>query len=82
MATRMMSRGTTHVAGDRVSTSRSWFDKQTIDDFIGIDMALAKCNAIDAAAFPEHEQALRTLKSAVEKWTEQVDARPAAQHVE
>jgi len=77
MATRMMSRGTSHTVGDHVSTSRSWFNKETIDDFIGIDVARTKCNAIDAVAFPEHEETLRALKLAIDEWTERVDAGPA-----
>ncbi|MBW7982322.1 KAP family P-loop NTPase fold protein [Enterobacillus tribolii] len=68
MVTRLMSRGTTHTYGDRVSTQHNSFNKETIDDFIGIDVAKAKCDAINPAQFPEHEEALRTLLRYLEKW--------------
>ncbi|EHS93917.1 P-loop NTPase fold protein [Klebsiella oxytoca] len=68
MVTRLMSRGTSHTYGDRVSTQHNSFNKETIDDFIGIDVAKAKCNAINPTQFPEHEEALRTLLRYLEKW--------------
>ncbi|HED2524490.1 KAP family P-loop NTPase fold protein [Klebsiella aerogenes] len=68
IVTRLMSRGTSHTYGDRVSTQHNSFNKETIDDFIGIDVAKAKCDAINPAQFPEHEQALRTLLRYLEKW--------------
>ncbi|WP_322080575.1 KAP family P-loop NTPase fold protein [Paraburkholderia bannensis] len=68
MVTRMISRGTTHTLGDRVSMPRNSFNKDTVDDFIGIDVAKAKCDAIDPAEFPEHEEALRTLHRYLERW--------------
>ncbi|SHJ70739.1 KAP family P-loop NTPase fold protein [Paraburkholderia terricola] len=68
MSTRMMSRGTSYSVGDRVSTPRNTFNRQTIDDFIGIDVAKARCDAIDTAEFPEHEEALRTLHRSLEMW--------------
>lgn len=68
LATSMMGRGTRHSSGDRVSTSHITFNRGTIDDFIGIDVAKARCDAIDPTEFPEHEEALRTLRSSLEKW--------------
>ncbi|VCM58118.1 Predicted P-loop ATPase [Burkholderia pseudomallei] len=68
MATRMMSRGTTYSLGDRVSMPHNSFNKNTVDDFIGIDVAKARCDAINSADFPGHEEALRTLRIALEKW--------------
>jgi hypothetical protein len=68
MSTRMMSRGTSHSVGDRVSTPHNSFNKETIDDFIGIDVAKARCDAIDIAEFPEHEEALRTLHRSLDTW--------------
>lgn len=68
MAARMMSRGTIHSLGDRVATPRYRFNRATIDDFIGIDVAKARCDAIDPAQFPEHEEALRMLQSSLEVW--------------
>lgn len=68
MATRMMSQGTSHSWGDRVSTPRNTFNRETIDDFIGIDVAKDRCDVIDPAKFSEDEEALRTLHRCVEKW--------------
>lgn len=68
MATRLMSRGMSHTYGDWVSTQHNSFNKETINDFIGIDVAKAKCDAINPAQFPEHEEALRTLLIYLEKW--------------
>jgi hypothetical protein len=64
----MISRGTTHTVGDRVSMPHNSFNKETVDDFIGIDVAKARCDAIDPAEFPEHEEALRTLHRHLERW--------------
>ncbi|MFL6636417.1 MAG: hypothetical protein ACJ8HJ_29315, partial [Massilia sp.] len=80
LAARMLSRGTSHTAGDRVSTSRSWFNRETIDDLIGIDVARARCDAIDAAEFPEYEGNLRALKSAVDEWTKPVEGEKVGDH--
>ncbi|KQN46873.1 NTPase [Serratia sp. Leaf50] len=68
MATRLMSRGTSHTERDRVSTPYNSFNKDTIADFIGIDVAKARSDAINPAQFPEHEEALRTLLEYLEKW--------------
>ncbi|WP_186095377.1 KAP family P-loop NTPase fold protein [Burkholderia gladioli] len=68
MVTRMMSRGTTYSLGDRVSMPHNSFNKDTVDDFIGIDVAKARCDAINPADFPGHEEALRTLLISLEKW--------------
>jgi hypothetical protein len=68
MATRLMSLGMSSSWGDRVSTPHNTFHKQTIDDFIGIDVATVRCEAIDSADFPAHEEALRTLHCSVEMW--------------
>jgi hypothetical protein len=68
MVTRMMSRGTSHSWGDRVSTPRNTFNRETIDDFIGINVAKARCDAIDPSEFSEDEEALRTLQRSLEKW--------------
>lgn len=68
IATRMMSRGTVQSAGDRVATPRHSFKKSTIDDFVGIDVAKARCDAIDAAKFPEDREALQTLQYFLDVW--------------
>lgn len=66
--TRLMSRGTSHTYGDRVSTPLNSFNKETIDDFIGIDVAKARIDAINPGQFPEHEEALQILQRHIEKW--------------
>ncbi|OBR47798.1 NTPase [Paraburkholderia tropica] len=68
MAARMMSRGTRYSAGDRVSTPHNHFNRETIEDFIGIGVAKARCDAIDFAGFPEQEEALRTLARSLDIW--------------
>ena len=68
IATRMMSRGTSHSWGDRVSTPHNSFNREMIADFIGIDVAKARCDAIEPVEFPEHEEALRTLNRSLDVW--------------
>lgn len=68
MATRLMSRGMSHTYGDRVSTPHNSYNKETIDDFIGIDVAKDRCNAINPAQYPEHQEALLTLHRHLKKW--------------
>ncbi|GBQ81296.1 KAP family P-loop NTPase fold protein [Asaia bogorensis] len=67
-SSRMMNRGTRTSAGDRVSTPHNSFQRETVESFIGIDKAKAKCDAIDPTVFPEHEDALRTLLRYLEIW--------------
>lgn len=68
MATSMMSTGTSHSWGDRVSTIQNYFNRGAIEDFIGIDIAKARCDVINLSDFPEHELALRTLHNHLEIW--------------
>ena len=68
VVTHMMSRGTSHTYGDRISTSHNSFNKETIDDFIGIEVAKARIDKINPDQFPEHEEALRMLLGYLEKW--------------
>jgi hypothetical protein len=68
LASRMMSRGTSSSLGDRVSTPHNTFQRETVEDFIGIEVAKARCDAIDPTAFHEHEEALRTLLRHLEMW--------------
>lgn len=68
VVTSLMSSVTSHVDGDRVSTSHLQFNKQTIDDFIGIDAAKVRCETIDPLAFPLHQSALQKLKISIERW--------------
>ena len=64
----MMSQGTSHSWGDRVAATYNFFNKENIDDLIGLEVAMSRCDAIDASQFPEHEEALRTLRSSLELW--------------
>ncbi len=68
LASRMMSRGTSSSWGDRVSTPHNTFQRETVEEFIGIEIAKARCDAIDPTTFPEHKEALRTLLRHVETW--------------
>ena len=68
LASRMMNRGTSSSWGDRVSTPHDTFQRETVEDFIGIEVAKDRCDAIDPTAFPEHEVALGTLLRHVEMW--------------
>ncbi|MEA9992921.1 P-loop NTPase fold protein [Pseudomonas sp. 10B1] len=68
MATRMMSTGTSHSWGDRVSTVHNMFNRDTVRDFIGIDVAKARCEAINPADFSEHELSLTTLHNHLKIW--------------
>lgn len=68
LASRMMCRGTRSSAGDLISTPYNSFQRETVESFIGIDKAKAKCDVINPALFPEHEDALRTLLRYLEKW--------------
>lgn len=68
MVARMVSRGTSHSAGDRVATPLNKFNRETIADFIGIDVAKTRCDAINPAEYPEHEEILRTLHTSLEVW--------------
>lgn len=79
---RLMKTITSHTWGDHVSVSQNTFDRDTIDDFIGIDVARDRCEAIDPTEFPEHEVALRTLQSAFEEWDRRTAALLAEQRGE
>ena len=69
IATRMMSVGTSHSAGDQVAKSHNMFHKENVEDFIGLDTAKARYATLDPASFPDHEEALRTLHHHLEIWT-------------
>jgi hypothetical protein len=68
IASRMMSRGTRSSWGDRVASPHNTFQRQTIEDFIGIEAAKARCDTIDPTVFPEHEEALGILLRHLEMW--------------
>ena len=68
LANRMMSRGTSSSWGDRVTTPHNTFQRETVEEFIGIEIAKTKCDAIEPSAFPEHEEALKTLLNHLEMW--------------
>lgn len=66
----MMSTGRSHSVRDRVSKVHKMFSREAVEDFIGLDEAQARCDAIDPARFPEHEESLRTLKRHLDAWRE------------
>lgn len=68
IATRMMSTGTTHTWGDQVSQPHHTFNKETIEDFIGIGVAKARCDSMNFADFPGDEKALKILLRHLEVW--------------
>ncbi len=68
MASRMMSRGTSYSFGDRVKTPHNTFNRETVENFIGIDTAKARCDQIDPVAFPKYTDALNTLRRHLEVW--------------
>lgn len=82
LATRLMKTIRSHAMGDHVSVSEHTFDRDTLDDFIGIDIARGRCEAIDPALFPEHEVALRALQSVFQEWDRHRPVPPAEQRAE
>lgn len=68
MATRLMGKGSVYSDGDRVATTHYSFNKQTISDLIGIEVAKARCDVIIREDFPDHKLALDTLQTSLEKW--------------
>lgn len=82
LATRLMNRVTSYGMNDYVSVSRNTFDRDTIDNFFGLDVARRRCEAINPAEFPEHETTLRTLQSAFEGWDRRVSVQLNEQSVE
>lgn len=80
LISRMMSRGTSQGWGDRVSTPHHTFDRSTIENFLGLEEAKARCANIDAAQFPEQKEELKTLRAHLDVWLarpEQKDAKEA-----
>lgn len=69
MTSRMMSRGTRQSFGDKVATPHYSFNRETVEDFFGIETAKFRCEGIDPAAFPEDENALRILQRNLDMWT-------------
>lgn len=68
IATRLMSTGTTHSWGDKVSLPHHTFNKDTIEDFIGIGVAKARCDSMNFTDFPDDEKALNILHRHLEVW--------------
>ncbi|CAB3817520.1 KAP family P-loop NTPase fold protein [Achromobacter piechaudii] len=66
---RMKQKILSHTSGDRFTTESSRFYRDAIEDFIGIDVAWARCQAIDPSQFPESEDALRGLRNSIAAWT-------------
>ncbi|ERK99219.1 hypothetical protein O999_01120 [Pseudomonas putida LF54] len=68
MVSHMMSTGTTHSWGDRVSKPHHSFNRETVQELIGIEVAKARCDAINFADFPDYEKALTIFLRHVEVW--------------
>ncbi|KWH26261.1 NTPase [Burkholderia multivorans] len=76
LVARMMFRGSSHSWGDRVSTQHNTFNRETVDDLVGLDVAKARCDAIDPDKFPEHAEALQTFRRLLDKWLAQGKSDP------
>lgn len=76
IASRFMGVGRTHTAGDRVSSIIYRFNRETISDLIGLDVADARCAAINPDHFPEHKKALETLSTSLDDWLGRRPANP------
>ncbi|MDI3390985.1 P-loop NTPase fold protein [Pseudomonas sp. V98_8] len=70
MASSLMSVGTSHTLGDRVGKVQHMFSRDTIETFIGLDVAIARCESINPADFPDHELPLTTLRRHLEAWAQ------------
>lgn len=68
LVSKMMSRGTSQGWGDRVSTPHYTFTRSTIEDFLGLEEAKARCESIDASQYSEHKDALETLRAHLVDW--------------
>lgn len=68
IVSRLVSTVSTHADGDRTYSVHKRFNKDTIDDFIGIDVARKRCDTIDLSLFPENQADLETLKVSIERW--------------
>lgn len=68
ISSRLMGKSTVHTSSDHVSSSSNQFDRKTIEDFIGIDAAKSRCDSIDPKKYPEHEEALTTLRGFLKNW--------------
>ena len=70
MASGLMSIGTSHVLGDRVGKVQHMFSRDTIETFVGLDIAIARCGSINPADFPGYELPLTTLRRHLEAWVQ------------
>ncbi|MNJ78318.1 hypothetical protein D3C77_760440 [compost metagenome] len=46
------------------------FSRDTIETFIGLEGATARCESINPADFPDHELPLTTLRRHLEAWAQ------------
>lgn len=79
LVVRLMKTTTSHTWGDHVSVSQNTFDRDTIEDFMGIDVVRERCGVINPIEFPGHEVALRTLQGAFDEWDRHTAAQPATE---
>ncbi len=65
----LMSRGTTTSWGDKVSVPHYTFNRDSIEDFIGIRIADERSEALDLRTLsPEEAHAIRTLRQHLSDW--------------
>ena len=68
MASSLMSVGTSHTVSDRVGKVQHMLSRDSIETFIGLDFAIARCESIKPADFPNHELPLTTLRRHRAAW--------------
>jgi len=67
---KLMTRGMSHSFGDKVSTPYYTFDRQTIGDFIGVDVARTKIQNITIDEYPNYSTSIETLRKQLNVWTD------------
>nr|WP_314561237.1 P-loop NTPase fold protein [uncultured Pseudomonas sp.] len=70
MTASLMSVGTSHVLGDRVGKVQHMFNRDTIETFLGLENAIARCGSIDPIEFPAYEVPLKTLQRHLDAWVQ------------
>lgn len=73
MVSSLMSVGTSHTVGDRVGKVRYMFSRDTIETFLGLEIAVARCGSIDPTDFPDYELPLKTLQRHLDAWLQNKD---------
>lgn len=67
----MMSRGTTSGWGDRVAAPYDTFDRDVVDELVGVDVARGRLEAVNGDGFGEAEShAMDVLRRHIARWDE------------